>query len=109
MSFLAKVTAKQKAPHISDGSAFSRLSLDVLLLILSHLPPAALLQTVMLLSSHWRALGASAELWKPLSIARWPSLAAFEREEMANANGAARAGADEFADERSNSSAGATP
>ena len=39
--------------------------------------------------------------------ARWPSLAAFEREEMANANGATRAG--EFADERSNSSAGAAP
>jgi hypothetical protein len=51
---------------------------DVLLLLLSHLPPVALLRSVSMLNAKWRKLAAAAELWRPLTLARWPELAPLE-------------------------------
>ena len=88
VSFLARVSAKPGAPcvcsctpwHRSNSKScapfgtFCTVPVDVTLLLLSHLSAHCLLGRVALLNSNWRRLAASAELWRPLCLARWPSL-----------------------------------
>ena len=90
VSFLAKVSHKPDSPCLccectaADRSnvrpcaafgGFCRVPVDVLMLLLSHLPAPALLRIIALLNAKWRKLAAATELWQPLTLARWPELA----------------------------------
>lgn len=88
VSFLARVSAKPGAPCVCScapcrGSNpkpcapfgnFCTVPVDVTLLVLSFLSACCLLGRVALLNSKWRRLAASAELWRPLCLTRWPKL-----------------------------------
>uniref|UniRef100_A0A7S0JFJ6 F-box domain-containing protein n=1 Tax=Calcidiscus leptoporus TaxID=127549 RepID=A0A7S0JFJ6_9EUKA len=91
VSFLARVSAKPDTPRLCScapsaglGScaifgAFCGLPVDVILLLLSHLPVHTLLRGVALLNTRWRCVAASAELWRPFVLARWPKLDALQQ------------------------------